>query len=109
MQTEIDSMEFPQPVNEHATLQNIHIEGNKVYYHVSMNMDIDKSQITKELQEKMRNECIAEIVAEIKMKSDIQTVMNEDIHYIYSCTNRSGKEFVFLDISPEELLSAFDK
>ena len=100
---ELEKMEIPSKMDEGLWLTDAYVEGQNIYYIITLENEVDKSDISEEDIEEVKNSCIAYIREEPLITAHKKEVLKENVHFVYIYKDSRGKECMRVSIAPQDV------
>lgn len=103
MEMEFAKMAFPYQIEEGLWLTNVYIKGNNIFYVYVVENEIDASDVLQSVLYELRKSSIEGLRKEFGALVYKQSIIKENIHFVYIYKDNHGKEFARISISPDDL------
>ena len=100
---ELTKMEIPSQIDEGLWLTDAYIKENNIYYIVTFEYEMDKSNISDDDIAEVKESCIAAIREDPLISSKKEELIKENIHFVYIYKDNRGKECMTVSIAPNEI------
>lgn len=100
---ELADMSFPTQIEEGLWLTDAYIQGNIIYYVYNFENKIDASDVSQSEIYELRELCIDGLREEFGALMFKQSIIKENIHFVYIYKDNRGKEFARINIGPDDL------
>ena len=99
-QMEINKMDIPSQIEDGVWITDAYIEGNKIYYIVTIENEIDSSDYSNADLREMKEGLVEGLKQEGLIMMRKKEIVRKNIHLIYIYKDSRGREFARIDISP---------
>lgn len=100
---ELGKMEIPAQMGDGVWLTDAYIKGNNIYYIATFEYEVDKSNISTEDIEELKNSSIAALREEPLLTARKKELVKENIHIVYIYKDSRGKECMRVSIAPQDI------
>lgn len=100
---ELAKMEIPSKMDDGLWLTDAYVEGQNIYYIITFEYEVDKSNISVEDIEEVKNSCITYIREEPLITTHKKEVLRENVHFVYIYKDSRGKECMRISIAPQDV------
>lgn len=100
---ELAKMEIPSKMDEGLWLTDAYVDGQNIYYIITLENEVDKSDISEEDIEEVKKSCIAYIREEPLITAHKKEVLKENVHFVYIYKDSRGKECMRVSITPQDI------
>lgn len=100
---EISKMDVPSQIDEGLWLTDAYVEGNAIYYIVTLENEIESSEISSFELGKIRRNIINDLKNNGLLEIRKKEIAKENIHFIYIYKDKRGCEIARFDIGPNNL------
>ena len=100
---ELAKMEIPSKMDEGLWLTDAYVEGQNIYYIITLEYEVDSSDISEEDIEYVKNSCIAYIREQPLITTHKKEIIKENVHFVYIYKDSRGKECMRISIALQDI------